>query len=64
MLTRHLPLIQKGQLILKGLFSAFNSSKKTQENEKNRPNSTMIPQVEMFLLVVGRIEDLKLTELY
>ena len=51
MLTGHLPLITKGQLILNGLFSVFNSSKKTQKNEKIRPNSTMIPQA----LTSGRI---------
>ena len=39
----------KGQLISKGHFGVFNSSKK--KYEKIRPNSTMIPQVELFLFI-------------
>ena len=39
-------MVPKGQLISKGLFGVFNPSQKM--NEKNRPNSTMIPHAELF----------------
>ena len=42
----------KGQLISKGLFGVYDSSKKTNEKTKKlRPNSTKIPQVELFSFV-------------
>ena len=48
----------KGQLISKCLFGIFNSSQK-QMKEFDLAVTTMVPQVELFLFVFGRIEDTK-----
>ena len=47
----------KGQKILKAIYDILNSPKNEWKNKKNQPNITMIPQVNFFLFVFGRIED-------
>ena len=46
----------KGQLISKCFFGIFNSSKK---RTKKFDLTTLIPQVELFLFVFGRIQNTK-----
>ena len=59
-IRKWLSVLNKGQLISKCLFSVFNASKKTKEN-----NSTWgtyhSSYVEFFRLFFGRIEDTKTT---